>query len=64
MPDLTKVAMPVTVPLADAKLCLNCEYISNATKETCPQCAAPANWLILANILGTLPAECTQVCAL
>lgn len=40
------------VALAKAKLCMNCEYISDATKETCPHCGEFANWLSVSNALS------------
>jgi RNA polymerase subunit RPABC4/transcription elongation factor Spt4 len=41
-----------SVSLSRARLCSNCEQISDARGETCPACGAFANWLSLANLLG------------
>lgn len=46
------LAWPNCMPLASAKLCSNCDYISDARGETCPACGAFANWLPLARLLA------------
>lgn len=48
----------VSIPLASAKLCVNCECISNATTETCPQCGSYANWLEVKRVLNDEPLDC------
>jgi len=43
------------VALANSKLCMNCEYISDAADaktETCLKCGEHANWLPLGKILS------------
>jgi RNA polymerase subunit RPABC4/transcription elongation factor Spt4 len=42
------------IALAKAKLCSNCEGISDATGERCPACGSVANWLTLASLLGSV----------
>jgi RNA polymerase subunit RPABC4/transcription elongation factor Spt4 len=41
-----------SLDLSRAKLCMNCETISDATGERCPKCAAIANWLTLSTVLS------------
>ena len=48
------------IPLAQAKLCANCEGISDAKGETCPACGAFANWLSIARLLAS-PQEKAQI---
>ena len=43
-----------SLSLSSAKMCLNCETISDARGETCPACAARANWLPIGRLLGSL----------
>ena len=47
----------MNLPLSNAKLCMNCEQISDARGETCPACAARANWLPIGRLLGSLAEE-------
>jgi hypothetical protein len=42
------------ITLAAAKLCMNCEFISDAKHELCPKCGCFANWLPLGKLLEPL----------
>lgn len=46
------------IRLAEAKLCVGCECISDATTETCPHCGSYANWLSISRLLTEEPIDC------